>query len=246
MRYFIVLLIVSVSFNAYSITTIDSVRYNYAKKAPANADLEHLVKYLKKHSKSDRKTVETFFYWIAQNIEYSYELKNKADKTPDDVSVDSTLINKKTVCAGYANLLLAMCTIAKIECVIVQGIAQNYIAQQKDSTNHSWNAVKIDKKWELVDATWGSGGSLFTSEIYEKKLALEYLFADPNFMIIDHFPMDKKWQLIYNSITLKQFQSKAWDEKRFRKFNGLLDDKEYKAYLEIRKNMEQNKNDNNN
>jgi len=235
MRQILILLFVSFTLTAYSIESIDSSRYIHAKNSPSNVTIEQLVKYLKKGAKGDKKVVETFFYWIAQNIQYDRVLKNKIDVSPADILIDSVLIKKKTICSGYSNLLYEMCNLGKIECIIINGIAQNYLDKQIDRTNHAWNAVKIDNKWLFVDATWGSGGYILGSGDYDKRMEIQYLFADPNFLIIDHFPEDKKWQLLYKPITIKQFHSEAWKEKRFRKFNNLLDDNEYKNYKQIMK-----------
>ncbi len=221
---------------AYSNETVDSLRYFHAKNAPDNLTIEELVRYLKKGAKGDSKTVETLFYWIAINIEYSIELKNKSGSHDVDVSADTVFKTKKTVCAGYSNLLFEMCEYAKIECVIINGIAQLYIEELLDTTNHAWNAVKIGKDWKLIDATWGSGGLVFGSTDYDKKIDMRYLYADPEFLKIDHFPEDKNWQLLTQPITLRQFQSKTWDEKRFRKFNNLLDEEAYENHKQIMKN----------
>jgi len=236
MRYLLALLILLIPISVFSIDSIDSTRYLYAKKAPKTLDVDQLVNYLKKGAKEDKKVVETFFYWISLNIKYSQKLKNKIHISDYDVSVESTLKNKETICEGYAKLLNEMCYTADIECEIINGIAQNYLNKQVDSTNHAWNAVKINNKWLLIDATWGSGSFNIGSNDYNEELDIRYLFAEPNFLIIDHFPEEKKWQLLNPPITLKQFQSEIWKEKRFRKFNDLLDDEEYKNYKEMLKN----------
>ncbi len=236
MRYIITILLSIFHLSAYSIDNIDSSRYNYAKNASDNLNLEELVNYLKKGVKDDSKIIETFFYWISLNIEFSLELKNKAELTSDDVLANTVFVTRKTICAGYSNLLSEMCKYAKIECVIIKGTAQGYIENLVDSTNHTWNAVRIGKEWRLIDVTWGSGGYGMASANYDKKMDLRYLFAEPDFLIIDHFPEDKNWQLLKIPITLRQFQSKIWDEKRFRKFNNLLDDEEYNNHKQIMKN----------
>lgn len=236
MRYIITILILIFHLSVYSIDKIDSSRYIYAKNASDNLNLEELVNYLKKGAKGDFKTVETFFYWISLNIEYSMELKNEAGLTSDDVLANTVFETRKTICAGYSNLLAEMCKYAKIECVIIKGIAQDYIEDLVDSSNHTWNAVRIGKEWRLIDATWGSGGFEIGSTNYDKKMDLRYLYAEPEFLIIDHFPEDKNWQLLKRPITIRQFQSKIWDEKRFRKFNNLLDDEAYENHKQIMKN----------
>ena len=38
-----------------------------------------------------------------------------------------------------------------------------FVPGEKLESTHSWNAVKIDDAWQLVDATWGAG-SLTTKD----------------------------------------------------------------------------------
>src|SRR5690606_2162152 len=72
-----------------------------------------------------------------------------------------------------------------------------------NTTNHAWNAVKIDNKWKLIDATWSTGndeanpGSFNFSE--------EYFLIKPEKLILNHFPEDSKWQLLNPIITKENF-----------------------------------------
>lgn len=52
------------------------------------------------------------------------------------------LVNKKSVCQGYAMLFYKMATEAGVPCRLVT------------SSDHAWNIVKIGKKWYHVDTTW--------------------------------------------------------------------------------------------
>lgn len=220
------------SLRSYSIEKPDPLRYQHAKSAPDASTIDELVRYLVKGADGDSRKVETFFYWIGLNIEYSTEMARKSELSEHDVSATTAFSSGKTICAGYANLMLEMCRLAKIECVIITGIAQNYLNELVNSPNHAWNAVRIDGDWKLVDATWGSGGIRFGTDEYEKKTDLRYLFADPEFLIIDHFPEDQYWQLRDKPVAIGEFQGKVWDERRFRKFNNLLDDDEYEIYMQ--------------
>lgn len=230
----IVILFSVLSRGVYATASVDSARYNYAKRAPQNLTLVPLVAYLKRGAINNQKIVETFFYWIATHIEYDRELMLKQDKVSQDVSVDVTLTKRKTVCSGYSNLLYEMCHVANIECVVVNGFAQTMVDEDTGEP-HAWNAVKLNNKWYLVDSTWGSGGSGLGSDEYTAKLDMSYFLADPKFLMIDHFPNDAKWQLLPQEISLAEFHNKYWDEMRFRKFNDLLDDAVYKESQEREK-----------
>jgi transglutaminase/protease-like cytokinesis protein 3 len=238
------LLITGVLFFQFSLIAqqkVDSVRYKYALRAPKTTDVKYLARYLRAGvSDSKEKTVETFFYWIAQNIGYDVDLMNKKDRIYADIAVLTTLENKKTICSGYSKLLFELCHAVKIECAVINGVARSYTDTKNEG--HSWNAVKMNDKWQLIDATWGSGG-IDLDKIYHKKIKMKYFFADPNFMIIDHFPDLTEWQKLDEPIGIEQFNSKEWNEKRFRKFNDLMDDTEYETYKSQEKESEEFKTD---
>ena len=215
MNKFFLIIIVLFSINVSAQIKVDSLRYKYASKAPKTLDVKYLARFLKAGAKSEEKTVETFFYWIHQNIEYDYVLLKKQDISTEDISVKRTLETKKTICAGYSNLFLELCQAVKIECVEIEGIAQ--VSDEKVGEPHAWNAVNINGKWLLVDTTWGSGGN-WLPDTYEKILNLKYLFGKPDYFILNHFPSDEKWQLLEKPITKDEFSSTAWIEKRIIEF----------------------------
>ncbi|MGI4742399.1 MAG: transglutaminase domain-containing protein [Janthinobacterium lividum] len=231
MKCILAILLSLLSYNVHADRGVDSVRYVYAKRAQQNLALVPLVNYLKIGAVNNQKIVETFFYWIALNIKYDKEIMLKQDRTNQDVSVDVILTKKKTICAGYSNLLYEMCTLAKVECAVINGFTQT-MWDGNIGVSHAWNAVKLNSKWYLVDATWGSGGYGFGSDDdeYIEKLDMRYFLAEPNFLIIDHFPNEAEWQLLPKAISLIEFHNEYWDEMRFRKSNDLLDDAWYKEY----------------
>jgi transglutaminase/protease-like cytokinesis protein 3 len=226
-------LIVSIAlslFLSFTCNAQDSLRYVHASKAPKTQNLKHLVRHLKKGAKDNREVVETITYWITQNIEYSITLMNNPNKSAKSVSVENVLKYKKTVCAGYSNLFQAMCDLAKIKCVTINGIGQNVSDPKTGKTDHAWNAVFLKGKWHLIDATWASG-SVNDDNKFVKKLDETYLFADPAIFIIHHFPEDKQWQLLTQPITLEQFFSSEWDQKRHRWHYRNFSDKQYEAVM---------------
>lgn len=227
MKHFLICLFFLTTSTAYAAEPIDSVRYAYAQKAPKTLELATLVNYLKKGTKDDKKIVETFFYWITLNIQYDIKLRNKVGLTTEDISLDSVLLKKKTICSGYSELLWAMCGLADIECEVVKGIAQEYLSKRVYRTNHAWNAVKINNKWYLIDATWGSGGINAGNNTYGAELNMNCFLTEPTLLIIDHLPEDKKWQLLNRPISLNQFQSKAWNDRRLVKLNNQLSGRKY-------------------
>jgi transglutaminase/protease-like cytokinesis protein 3 len=192
---------------------------NYAKSAPDSVEtsFRSLSDYLKGAAKNDKETVETIFYWMAINIVYIDDPHYGAG---DSVAL-TTLLTRKSGCEGTARLFYELCQAAQIECAVIFGIAEggSFEGGRISRPNHGWNAVKLNDKWELVDATWGSGGSTLVgdSAVYITELDMRYLFADPKSFVVDHFPDDNKWQLLEQPISKRMFFSDTYELKRMAK-----------------------------
>jgi hypothetical protein len=134
------------------------------------------------------------------------------------------LRRKKAVCGGYASLYEAIGKASKLSVVVITGIAKTDIydiGDNKLESNHAWNAVKIGKKWRLLDATWGSGAietykhrkrnifGKYYQEVYRerfrKSFASYYFFTNPAQFIVDHFPDKVQWQLLPVPVPKKNF-----------------------------------------
>ncbi|XP_062339717.1 kyphoscoliosis peptidase-like [Osmerus eperlanus] len=125
--------------------------------------------------------------------------------SPSDV-----LKTGKGVCAGYAGLFQAMCSLAGIECQQVSGYSKGGMYKLGDrftgSATHAWNAVRLAGTWHLLDSTWGAGNtdnhSTFKFEYDEF-----YFLTHPALFVGDHFPLESQWQLLNPRLSLKQFEN---------------------------------------
>jgi transglutaminase/protease-like cytokinesis protein 3 len=195
--------------------------FSHALNAPDSVETSFgkLAAYLKVPCQNDREIVETIFYWVAINISYyndpAFELAY-----PENIA-ETTLISKKSGCEGTARLFYELCTAADIECTVIFGYALgfSYSEGKLSKPNHGWDAVKLDGKWELVDATWGGGGSTKVDGklVHVKELDMRYLFADPKDFVIDHLPQQSQWQLLDKPISKKTFYSDEYDLRRMAK-----------------------------
>lgn len=66
-------------------------------------------------------------------------------------SAYGALVDGIAVCDGISSAMKLLCSIEGIECIEVSGLGLT----KSGSQNHSWNKVKIEGKWFVVDATWG-------------------------------------------------------------------------------------------
>ncbi len=85
--------------------------------------------------KSTYEQIKGAYDWLCNNIRYDHSLENH--------SVYSALIEKYTVCEGYA---------MAFQLIMEELGIESYIAVGPD---HAWNAVRLDGQLYWVDATWG-------------------------------------------------------------------------------------------
>lgn len=154
------------------------------------------------------------YKWVCNNIEFDYEVfrinREKRDKfdTPEDLQAWNKkltpivfrhlITEKKTVCTGYAWLVAQLAQHAGISCVIVDGYGRNATinVRQGGKPNHSWNAVKLNGKWYLCDATWASGAYDMDRDVFVKKYDDSYFLSDPKVFVRNHYPVDAQWMLL--------------------------------------------------
>jgi transglutaminase/protease-like cytokinesis protein 3 len=71
-------------------------------------------------------------------------------------------------------------------------------------TNHAWNAVKVDGRWQLVDCTWGAG--VVEGHAYVRRFNPFYFLTPPLAFSWLHFPLDPRWQLRDPPLSLAEFE----------------------------------------
>lgn len=109
------------------------------------------------------------------------------------------LKERKTLCDGYTNLFKALANEANLTAVTVEGYTKGDTGS-KFKGRHSWNAVKINGSWYLVDCTLGAGYTNF------RRFNEYYFFTPPSQFVNDHFPDDPKWQLLNNPLSEDEFE----------------------------------------
>lgn len=181
--------------------------------APAS-DLATLSSNLTHSLLTEEEKFRAIYKWVCNNIWFDYELfrinREKRDKfdTPEELQAwnkkltplvfQHLILEKKTVCTGYAWLVQQLAKHAGISCMIVDGYGRNATVNIRKSgkPNHSWNAVKLNNKWYLCDPTWASGAYDADREVFVKKYDDLYFLADPKVFVRNHYPVDTHWTLL--------------------------------------------------
>lgn len=165
-----------------SIGTNDAGSYlndNFDESAVEVADtkLKSLRKVISKNlDGNDVDKIKQIHDYLIDNLEYDSTFSN------DNIyNIYGALINKSTVCEGYAKAFKYLLDDAGIPSVIICGTAQNSKGQIE---NHAWNYILLDGKWYAVDVTWDDpiivgGGKLSEESKYKYYLrGSEALFQD--------------------------------------------------------------------
>ena len=212
-------LLFSYSISAQNFKKTDSIVKTY----PRFSKVENLANRIEKDFSSDTEKVRAAFFWLTKNIRYnlrqlynpkqrsyrfSYsseeEKKQKMQSLIDEL-VNNTFRNKTGVCEEYAQSFKKICDLLNIKSELIKGSVRtdaNDIANIQDP-NHVWNAVKINNRWIIIDATWAAGYEYNRKWIRKFN---DYYFDIPIQKIFKtHYPEDTLWMLRFGRMSIEEF-----------------------------------------
>lgn len=228
---FVLFLFLSFSLQSASISSIRSHVLD-APKIKKHDKLDSVVDYLSRQYRDDEDKALAILTWIVLNIDYDEYYYQKADENNRSRRDLSRYIPKQGdiietrlgVCKDIAALYSEMLQMADIESRVISGCVTQRNSQRACRENpHAWNAVWINKQWELVDPTYAMGeagamGEISTKRRYERavkkrsrrtsgvfnprtdrRIDTMWFMTDPKVMEKDHHPDDERWYLIKRS-----------------------------------------------
>jgi hypothetical protein len=184
---------------------------------------------------TDIEKARAIFSWIAQHIGYNTGIFNVgrgyrsskyifdpadtiSSKSAIEQTAEKVLRRRVAVCDGYAKLFKTLCDYAGVESEVILGYGKCYLEKdEKFKTNHTWNAVKIDSNWYLLDITWAAGYVTFSND-FVFRLDESYFLTPPQQFILDHYPEDLKWTLLEHPPTLREFHFSPFKYKSYIKY----------------------------
>lgn len=165
--------------------------------------------------KTDVERFRVLYYWVTHNIRGTYYLTMENARLYENWGHDPKALNeqlrefkktvfdqllnkKETLCTGYAFLLQELSGYVGLECKIVHGygLINDLKALESQIPNHSWNAVKLDGKWYLCDATWASGTIDEVTHRFEFRYDDSFFLMTPSEFAKTHRPLDANWDLL--------------------------------------------------
>jgi hypothetical protein len=206
--------------------------YVQSVKATAPDSLAHLLTF---RYTTDLEKVRAVYSWICQNIRYNVDifrpLALRARYVPepidtlsewkpaDEMYARKVLRRGVAVCEGYSRLFKTLCELTGVEAVVLNGYVRTNLdrSAERFKTNHTWNAVRIDSTWHLVDVTWGAGYIAYGDEFVQKQNDF-YFLTPPEELIRDHYPEDLRWTLMAEPPKLAEFRKMPFRSKSFVKY----------------------------
>ncbi len=166
---------------------------------------------------SDVERFRAIYYWVTHNISGNHGLLSQNERRRKKLKNDPEALHnwnlqftkevfttlrqdKETVCTGYAYLIKVLSNLAGIECEIIDGYGTtDGHKSDPDMPNHSWNAVNLNGKWYLCDATWAAGYTDMSSFLFEFEYDNSYFLQKPSEFVKSHQPLEEKWTLMFET-----------------------------------------------
>jgi transglutaminase/protease-like cytokinesis protein 3 len=199
------------------------------------ATTEELSQKLTAGYTTDLEKTRAIFRWITENIAYRMgpspgkktqqlfmadDNDTGALKPLDQRVADAVLQNRQALCEGYARLFKTLCDFAGIHSELVYGYArtETFKRIQRFRSNHTWNAVRIDSSWYLLDVTWASGYIDDRSGRFIRDLDEQYFLSTPEVFIREHYPDDLSWTLMQDPPLMPEFRYSPFKQRAFIKY----------------------------
>ncbi len=191
-------------------------------------NLPGLVYSLTASLQTDADKFRALYFWVSHNIKGEYHLMLENNRTRKKLQEDpkaleqwnngfkkvvfkKLLTDKETLCSGYTYLLKELADLAGIECQIINGYGPIDELNQDDLgiANHSWNAVKLNDKWYLCDATWSAGITDLNTYLFEFNYDDSFFLMEPIEFAKTHWPLDQAWTLLPGNTAPPIFKAAA-------------------------------------
>ncbi len=233
-KLFFLLFLYSISSTGQEFTHVDNIVKSYPKyRSP-----QELADRISKDFSSDLQKVRASFKWITNNIRYNLEEAQQPNRTViqfryssekerlekiqeiKDNIVKEAFFSKRGVCEEYAQSLKKVCDLLGIEAVVLTGYVRNSayeINRVPNTTNHAWNAIKVNNRWMIIDATWSSGYVM--NGRWLKEFNDYYFNVDYKKIGYTHYTDNRKWNIILNQPSLQEFYDQPIYGKEFLRKN---------------------------
>ena len=159
---------------------------SYEQEELVTAQVNALLNDLNLAGMTNYQKIKAVYDYMCQNITYDYaHLNDNSYKL--QYTAYAALINKTSVCQGYAVLLYRLLLEMGIDCRVIPGIG--------NGGPHAWNIIKVGNYYYNTDATWDAGRTHYGYFLRGSNYFPDhYRDADwdvTNYPISDNYPISK-------------------------------------------------------
>lgn len=190
-------------------------------------DYRQLTYNICKTATTDKEKANAIYNWVTHNIALDIDANMDPDRDPPEIG--KILKTGMATSDGYTLLYSSMCQEMGLDAVVVRGYVKDWIFDKRDEfllPRHSWCAVLINDKWELVDPLYGTGHiekyktwfqtqvdklskpklEYGTKERFKMEYNPAYFMYEPLAFRHTHLPADPVWQLTQTPMPLEVFE----------------------------------------
>ena len=172
-----------------------------SQEAQMDQAVSSLISSLNLSGKNEYQKAKAIYDYMCSNITYDYKNLNDPNYTLK-FSAYAALINKTSVCQGYATLFYRLALEAGLDARVIAGVA--------GGGNHAWNIVKINGSYYNLDSTWDAGRDPYDyflknmNDFSDHDRNADYTASD----FVTAYPMSAtsydEWAADYSSVTAKR------------------------------------------
>lgn len=217
----ILLLILSAVSYSQNYQDVDRRVLNY----PVFGSLNDLGIRIQNDFDSDSQRIRAAFIWITHNVVYakdtkktenrskeiSYRTEQEMEEAISDLvwsKINRAFSRKRGVCIDYSLMLNALFEQFDLPSKIITGVVKSEIKDingDPSYRNHSWNAVQLNGRWKLMDATWAAGYVDPSNGRFVQHYLDHYFFTEPSDFVRHHLPANEEWQLLDKPVASETF-----------------------------------------
>ncbi len=182
-----------------------------ARRAPETLwqNLPELTDYLCPSHALPAERARAIYAWITLRIDYDDDAYREGRKRINR-HIRDILDRRRAVCFGYAQLFEAMARRAGLTVELISGYSKGTLTAEPEleAPDHAWNAVLLDGRWQLLDATWGSA-VLDKDDPFLQTESDQYFLVTPDSFLLTHLPAQPMWQLLPCPLPARYFYQPA-------------------------------------
>lgn len=171
--------------------------------------LQYIVDTLtKRRTLSERQRARAIYIWMSRNFDYNC----KGDRSPGsyNASASAVLNNRSGNHLGMARLYEAMARLARLESMVIPGHFKSDPRQIRNLnkwTEHTWNAVRLNGEWCLLDVSLSPGYTDRKCRQFTREETDVWFCPPPSLFVLSHYPDKRERQFLDTPVNKAVFNS---------------------------------------